>query len=67
MVIFTKKWWEATVIRCLRTFAEAALSYIGTGALLLNDVNWLGVISAGIMGAVIAFLLALTGLPEVEE
>lgn len=67
MVIFTKKWWEATGNRCIRTFAEAALSYIGTGALLLNDVNWLGVISAGTMGVIIAFFLALAGLPEVKQ
>ena len=67
MIIFTKKWWEATAIRAIRTFAESALAYIGTGALVLNDVNWLGVLSAGVMGAVMAVLLAMTGLPEVEQ
>ena len=44
-----------------------ALAYIGTGATVLGDVNWLGVLSAGAFGAVTAMLLALTGLPEVEE
>ena len=67
MIIFTKKWWEATAIRAIRTFAESALAYIGTGALVLNDVNWLGVLSSGVMGAVMAVLLAMTGLPEVEQ
>lgn len=58
---------KATLIRCIRTFAESALAYIGTGALLLGDVNWLAVLSAGGMGFVIAFLMALaTGLPEVK-
>ena len=62
-----KEFLKATLIRCIRTFAEAALAYIGTGAILLGDVNWLGVISAGAMGSVIAFLMALaTGLPEVK-
>lgn len=65
--IFTKDWWTATVIRMLRTFAESALAYIGTGAILIGDVNWLAVLSAGAFGAVISFLLALTGLPEVGE
>ena len=65
--IFTKDWWTATVIRMLRTFAESALAYIGTGAILIGDVNWLAVLSAGAFGAVISFLLALTGLPEVED
>ena len=65
--VFTKKWWSATGIRMLRTFGEAALAYIGTGAILLGDVNWLGVLSAGGLGAATAFLLALAGLPEVED
>lgn len=63
-----KKFLRATGIRAIRTFAEAALAYIGTGAMVLGDVNWLGVLSAGAFGAVTAVLLALaTGLPEVED
>ena len=61
-----KKWAIAALIRGVRTFAEAALAYIGTGKLLLNEVNWLCVLSAGAMGFVLAILLALTGLPEVK-
>ena len=60
----TKEFLKATGVRMLRTFAEAALSYIGTAA-LLGEVNWLGVLSAGAMGAVTAALMAVsTGLPE---
>ena len=59
-------WFKAALIRAIRTFAEAALAYIGTGALVLGDVNWLAVLSAGAFGFVTAMLLALTGLPEVE-
>ncbi len=62
-----KKWFEAALIRAARTFGEAALAYIGTGALVLGDVNWLAVLSAGAFGFVSAMLLALTGLPEVPE
>ena len=61
-----KEWAMAALIRAIRTFAEAALAYIGTSATVLGDVNWLGVLSAGAFGAVTAMLLALTGLPEVE-
>ena len=60
-------WLKAAGIRAIRTFAEAALAYIGTSATVLGDVNWLGVLSAGAFGAVSAILLALAGLPEVEE
>ncbi len=61
-----KKWAEAALIRAIRTFAESALAYIGTGAIVLGDVNWLAALSAGGLGFVMAWLLALTGLPEVK-
>ena len=61
-----KEWAKAALIRAIRTFAEAALAYIGTGAVVLGDVNWLAVLSAGAFGFVTAMLLALTGPPEVK-
>ena len=60
------KWFAAAGIRALRTFAEAMLAYIGTGAAVLGDVNWGAALSAGAFGAVTALLLALAGLPEVD-
>ena len=62
-----KKWTVAALIRAVRTFAEAMIAYIGTGAVVLGDVNWLAALSAGAFGFVLAILLALTGLPEVEQ
>ena len=62
-----KKWLKAAAIRAVRTFAEAMLAYIGTGAVVLGDVNWIAALSAGAFGAVVAILLALAGLPEVDN
>jgi hypothetical protein len=62
-----KKWAAAALIRAVRTFAEAMIAYIGTGAVVLGDVNWLAALSAGAFGFVLAILLALTGLPEVKQ
>ena len=62
-----KEWIKAALIRAVRTFAESALAYIGTGAVVLGDVNWLAALSAGGFGFVCAILLALTGLPEVNK
>lgn len=69
---YWKKWGKAAAIRAARTFAEAVLVYIGgdavrVGELILSDVNWAAAVSAGIMGAVIAVLIALAGLPEVPR
>lgn len=61
-----KQWLKAALIRAIRTFAEAMIAYIGTGAVVLGDVNWLAALSAGAFGFVTAILLALTGLPEVK-
>ena len=61
------EWFKAALIRAVRTFAESMLAYIGTGAIVLGDVNWLAALSAGAFGFVTAWLLALTGLPEVKK
>lgn len=66
--MFTKEFWYATLIRAVRTFAESMLAYIGTGAIVLKDVDWIAALSAGGLGAVIAVLMALaTGLPEADK
>ena len=66
--MFTKEFWMAALTRGIRTFAEAALAYIGTGAVVIGDVNWLGVLSAGAFGFVTSILLAIaTGIPEASR
>ena len=64
---FNKQWIDACLVRCLRTFAESMLAYIETGAVVLGDVSCIAALSAGAMGAVVAFLLALAGLPEAQK
>lgn len=64
--MFSVDWWKAALVRAVRTFAESALAFIGTGAVVLGDVNWIGVLSAGAFGFVTSLLLAMTGLPEVK-
>lgn len=66
--VFTWEFWKATLVRGVRTFAESMLAYIGTGAVVLGDVNWLAALSAGGLGFVLAILLALaTGVPEAPK
>ena len=63
--VFTKDWWIAAGVRAIKTFAEGALAVIGTQAAFIHEVNWLMVLSGGALAAVVSFLLALKGLPEV--
>ena len=64
--LFTWDFWKKVLIRAIRTFAESMLAYIGTGAIVLKDIDWIAALSAGGLGFVIAILLALAGLPEVK-
>jgi len=58
---------KASLIRALWTFCEVAVVTIGTNATFLSDVNWMMVLSASVLGFIVAFLKCIaTGLPEVE-
>lgn len=60
-------------MRGIRTFAEGILIYIGgdavnVGKLILSDINWLAALSAGVVGFIVAILLAVsTGIPEAPK
>ena len=64
--IFTKKWFEAALIRAIRTIAQTAIATIGT-AVVMDDVNWLAVLSASLLAGILSMLTSLAGLPEVKE
>ena len=59
-------WVKAALIRCVRTMAEAALATIGT-SVIISEVDWTFVLSATLLAGVVSILMALKGLPEVEE
>ncbi len=61
----TKAWWKAAGIRALKTFAQTALATIGTSAVLSN-INWVTVVSASVIAAVLSVLTSIAGLPEVK-
>lgn len=66
--LFTWEFWKATLVRAVRTFAESVIAYIGTGAIVLKDVDWLAALSAGGLGFVTAIFMALaTGIPEAPK
>lgn len=59
--------WKAALTRAARTLAQTAVATIGTSA-LITEVNWLNVLSASALAAVLSLLTSVaTGLPEVEE
>ena len=64
--LFSKQWWKASLMRCVRTVSQTAIATIGAAA-VLSDVNWLMVISASILAGLLSILTSIAGLPEVKE
>lgn len=64
--IFTKIWFEAALVRALKTVAQTAIATIGTSA-IMSEVNWVLVMSASAVAGVLSILTSIAGLPEVKE
>ncbi|MBE6798792.1 MAG: hypothetical protein E7525_03315 [Ruminococcaceae bacterium] len=62
-----KKWLKAAGIRTVKTMAETAIAIIGTNAIGITDVNWIGVGSACLLSGVVTVLTCIKGLPEIKE
>lgn len=62
----SKVWWEAALIRALKTVCQTAAALIGTSA-LINEIDWLTVGSASLVAGILSILTSLAGLPEVKE
>ena len=61
-----KKWIKAAGIRAIKTMAQAAVAMIGTAA-VLQDIDWIMVISATILSGILSLLTSVAGLPEVKN
>ncbi len=63
----TKSFWKAALIRALHTMAQTAIATIGTAA-MMEEVNWLAVLSASVLAAVVSILKSIVvGMPEVDD
>ncbi len=61
-----KKWLKYAGIRAIKTFAQTAVAMVGT-AVLIEDAQWLTVLSAATMAAALSLLTSAAGLPEMRE
>lgn len=58
------KWFQAALIRALKTMAQTALSMITVG-MAIKDVDWVQLISISVVAGVYSILTSFaTGLPE---
>ena len=62
----TKKWIKCAGIRALKTICQTAIATIGT-ATVMEEVNWIMIISASLLAGILSLLTSVAGLPEVKE
>jgi len=59
-----KVWFKAAGIRAIKTVAQSAVAMIGTAA-VMDEVNWVMVLSGSVLAGILSLLTSLAGLPEV--
>lgn len=68
--ILNKAWWEASLIRAIKTFFQTAISVVafqGASQLIgLESINWLAVLSCSALASLLSLMTSLAGIPEVE-
>lgn len=62
-----KQWLKKTGIKTIKTMAETAIAVIGTNAVGIIDVDWIGVLSAVALSGVITILFNIKSIPERED
>lgn len=68
---FNREWWKARLAdvvntgwRALRTGCQTALGLIGTEAVGITDVDWIGVASASALSMVVYILMTIAFGPS---
>lgn len=61
-----KQWLKCATVRAVKTTAQTAVSTIGVTA-MMNEVNWVAVVSASLLSGILSMLTSISGLPEVKE
>ncbi len=57
----------ATGVRALKTLCQTAVALIGTNAMGVTEVDWVGVVSGAALAAIVSVLTSVaTGLPEID-
>lgn len=60
------KWLKSVAIKTIKTMAETAIAVIGTNAVGITDVDWIGVGSAMLLSGVVTILFNIKSIPESE-
>ena len=59
-------WLKSVGSKTIKTMAETAIAVIGTNAIGITDVDWLGVLSAVALSGIVTILFNIKNIPEGE-
>lgn len=60
------EWWKAAGVRCLKTFCQSLIGFIGAST-IVSEIDWLTALSGAALATFLSLLNSMTGLPEVCE
>lgn len=67
---YSKEWWKKWIkvagIRAIKTVCQTMIATIGTST-LLEEINWVMILSASLLAGILSLLTSIAGLPELEE
>lgn len=58
-----KEWWLKVAERSIKTFFQTFVAVIGT-AFVMSDVNWIQVLSASALSAILSIATSIATVPE---
>lgn len=59
----SKEWWLKVAERSIKTFFQTFVAVIGT-AFVISDVNWIQVLSASALSAILSIATSIATVPE---
>ncbi|MEE8667214.1 MAG: holin [Bifidobacterium mongoliense] len=62
-----RHWLRATLVRAVKTAAQSALAIIPVSAVTIGGVDWLMVVGAAALSAMLSVLTSIAGIPEVAD
>lgn len=62
-----EKWLKETMIKAIRTMAQAAVGLIGTNAVGICEVDWIAVGSASLVAGIVCVLMAISQIETTDE
>ena len=58
-------WAKKAGVRAIKTVAQTFVATVGTAA-VLQDVNWIMVLSASVLAGILSLATSVAGIPEVS-